>query len=122
MMSWFSRKQSAVVQSSTEVEYIAASMGAREEVWLRKLLVELFGKPLKSTIIHCDNQSCIKLSVNTIFHNRFKHIEIPFPYVRDMVDRKVIKLVYIITNEHSIDIFTKSLAKLKWKTSKKKLV
>lgn len=69
MISWFSRKQSAVAQSSTEAEYMAASMGAREAVWLRKLLFGLFGKTLNSTIIHCDNQSCIKLSVNPIFHN-----------------------------------------------------
>lgn len=88
-------------------------MGAHEAVWLRKLLVGLFGKPLKPTVIHCDNQSCIKLSVNLVFHNRSKHIEISYHYVRDMVDRHVIKLTYINTKEQSVDIFTKPLAKLK---------
>ncbi|XP_059073404.1 uncharacterized mitochondrial protein AtMg00810-like [Cryptomeria japonica] len=113
VISWFSRKQSAVAQSSTKAEYMAASMGAREAVWLRKLLFDLFGKPLLPTIIHCDNQSCIKLSVNPVFHNRSKHIEIPYHYVRDMVDRKIIKLVYISTEEQNADIFTKSLARVK---------
>ena len=37
-ISWFSRKQTSVAQSSTEAEYIATSMGAREAIWLRKLL------------------------------------------------------------------------------------
>ena len=73
MISWFSRKQSSVALSSTEAECIVASLGAREAVWLRKLLFDLFKKSLKSTIIYCDNQSCIKLSVNLVFDNRSKH-------------------------------------------------
>lgn len=85
MISWFNRKQSAIAQSSTEAEYMAASMGARKAVWLRKLLVGLSGKPLNPTMIHCDNQSCIKFSVNPVFHNRSKHIEIPYHYIKDMV-------------------------------------
>ena len=69
MISWFSRKQPVVALSSIEAEYVAASMGACEAVWLRKLLFGLFGKPLKPTVIHCDNQSCIKLLENPVFHN-----------------------------------------------------
>ena len=42
MISWISNKQSLVAQSSIEVEYIAASMGAREAVWLWNLLLGLF--------------------------------------------------------------------------------
>lgn len=87
MISWFYRKQSSVARSCTEAEYIAASMGAREAIWLRKLLVGLFRKPLKPTIIHYDNQSCIKLFLNPVFHNRSKHIEIPYHYIRDMMGK-----------------------------------
>ena len=99
MISQFSRKQSLVVESSTEVEYIAASMGAREVVWLRKILFGLFGKPLPPTTIYCDNQSCIKLYLNLVFHNISKHIEIPYHYVRDMVEKDVIKFEYISTED-----------------------
>lgn len=55
MISWFNRKQSSVALSSIEAKYIAVSMGTREAVWLRKLLVGLFGQSLDPTIIHCDN-------------------------------------------------------------------
>ena len=88
-------------------------MGAQEAVWLRKLLVGLFGKPLKRTIIHCNSQSCIKLSTNLAFNNISKHIEIPVHYIRDMVDRCVMKLEYSSTEEQSADIFSIPLAKLK---------
>ena len=37
---------------------------------MRKILVGLFGSHLNPTMIHCDNQSCIKLSINPVFHDR----------------------------------------------------
>jgi hypothetical protein len=61
MVSWCSNKQSIVALSSAEAEYIALSVEVREEVWLRKLLTNLFDHEMDSTIIHCDNQSCVKL-------------------------------------------------------------
>jgi hypothetical protein len=61
MISWSSRKQGSIAQSIAEAEYIAASDANREAIWLRKLVSGLFGDRLETTIIHCDNQSCLKL-------------------------------------------------------------
>ena len=55
MVSWFSRKQSAVSLSVAEVEYIAACMAACGAVWLWKLLAGFTGQRLEPTVIHCDN-------------------------------------------------------------------
>jgi hypothetical protein len=55
MVSRGSRKQTFVTLSTTKVEYIALSVVVRKAVWLCKLLVDLFGHLLDSTIIHCDN-------------------------------------------------------------------
>jgi hypothetical protein len=77
-----------VVLSNAEAEYIVLSMAVREAVWLRKLLTDLFDHEMEPTIIHCDNQSCVKLSENPMFHDRSKHIEIKYYYIRDMVQRK----------------------------------
>ena len=113
MISWICRKQSSVAQSSTKAEYIAIAMASREAVWIRKLLVGLFGQAMNPTIIHCDNQSSIKLSVNPVFHDRSKRIEIPYHYVRDMVDRNFVKLEYICTADQMIDILSKPLSRVK---------
>ena len=85
--------------STAEVEYIAASDASREVVWLRKLLVGLFDRMLKTTMIYCDNQSCVKLSENPVFHDRSKHIEMTYHFIRDMVQRGVARLQYISTDE-----------------------
>lgn len=74
MLSWCSKKQSLVALSTAKAEYIAACVATRETVWLQKLLVGLFGQSLEPTVIHCDNQNCVKLSVNPVFHDRTKHV------------------------------------------------
>jgi hypothetical protein len=48
---------------------MVAIQASCEAIWLRKMLVGLFGQEMSSTIIHCDNQSCIKLSDNSVFHD-----------------------------------------------------
>ena len=85
MISWSSRKQGSIAQSTANADYIAASNANREAIWLRKLISGLFGEKLESTIIHCDNQSCIKLTENSVFHDKSKHIDLKYHYIRDMV-------------------------------------
>ena len=114
VVSWFSRKQKSVALSSTEAEYMAASQASCEAIWLRKLLFGLFGQKLQPTIIHCDNQSCIKLSENPVFHDRSKHIEIRYHFIRDYIQRGAVKLQYISTDEQVADILTKALQKGKF--------
>jgi hypothetical protein len=81
MVSWCSRKQTSVVLSIAEEEYIALSVAICKAVWLHKILADLFGHVLDSTVIHCDNQSCVKLSENPMFHEKLKHIEIKYHYI-----------------------------------------
>jgi hypothetical protein len=114
VVSWFSRKQKSVALSSAEAEYMAASMAACEAIWLRKLLVALFGQELEPTIIHCDNQSGIKLSENPVFHDRSKHIDIRYHFIRDCVQRGAVQLQYVPTDEQVADILTKALMKGKF--------
>ena len=85
--------------STAEVEYIAASMASCEAVWLRNLFSELFGFTLDTTVILCDNQSGIRLSENPVFHDRSKHIDIRYHYIRDMVQGGAIRLHHIGTDE-----------------------
>ena len=58
----------------------------------RKLLSDLFDLQLDATCIYCDNQSCVKLSENSMFDDKLKHIEIKYHYIRDMVQRGAMKL------------------------------
>ena len=52
-----------------------------------KLISGLFDMDLDTTVILCDNKSCIKMTENPLFHDKSKHIEIRYFYIRDMVQK-----------------------------------
>jgi hypothetical protein len=56
----------------------------------------------------------VKLSENTAFHNKSKHIGIKYHYIRDMVQRKAIHVQYLSTHEQVANVFTKPLARMKF--------
>jgi hypothetical protein len=89
MTSWKSRKQSSNALNVTEAKYIAACSANCEAIWLRKLLAGLFNLEMEATMILCDNHNCIKMTENTMFHDKSKHIEIRYHYIRDIVQRGV---------------------------------
>ncbi|XP_060673958.1 secreted RxLR effector protein 161-like [Ziziphus jujuba] len=76
LISWSSKKQRTVALSSAEAEYISATDGSSEAVWLRRLLSDMQHKETAPTIIRCDNMSAIAMTKNPVFHSKTKHIEI----------------------------------------------
>jgi len=55
LISWMSKKQGSVALSSTEAEYIAASLASQELVWLRQPLSDLHIPCALSTTLYEDN-------------------------------------------------------------------
>jgi hypothetical protein len=121
MISWQSRKQSNIALNTVEVEYIVACSASCEAIWLRKLLTGLFDLDMEATTILCDNQSCIKMTENHIFHDRSKHIEIHYHYIHDMVQRGSFKLLYVSMDEQVADVLTKPLSHVKFEHFRDKL-
>ena len=80
---------------------------------MRKILFCLFSSHLDPMVIHCDNQSCIKILVNPVFHDRSKHIDIRYHHIRDCVERKIMLLQCIPTKDQDADILTKAVTKRK---------
>ena len=68
---------------------------------------------MDATCIHCDNQSYVK-SENPVFHDKSKHIEIEYHYIRDMVQGGAVKLQYVAMDENIVDVLTKPLARVKF--------
>jgi hypothetical protein len=65
-------------------------------------------------VIYCDNQSCVRLSENLVFHDRSKHIKIKYYYLRDRVQKGEVNLQYISTDEQTTDSLTKPLSRTKF--------
>ena len=100
---------------------MAAISAAQEAVWLHKLLAGLFGQIPKPTVIHHDNQSCVQMSMNPVFHDKSKHIEIRYHFIRDMVQKGAVKLQYIPTDDQTADVLTKLIPKANLNTFEEEL-
>jgi hypothetical protein len=63
----------------------------------------------------------MKLSVNHVHHDRTKHVEMKYHYVRQMVQRHAMELQYIPTEEQIVDVLTKPLCQGKFECFRDKL-
>ena len=63
----------------------------------------------------------MKLSENPVCHDKSKHIEIKYHYIRDMMQRGAVKLQYVATDEQIANVLTKSIARVKVEYFREKL-
>ena len=56
-----------------------------------------------------------------MFHDRSKHIEIKYHYIKDMVQRGAVKLQYVAMDNQIDDVLTKPLAGVKFEYFRDKL-
>ncbi|WVZ70893.1 hypothetical protein U9M48_019522 [Paspalum notatum var. saurae] len=103
-ISWQSQKQKIA-------EYISGAAAACHGVWLGRLLEEITGQAVAAPILRIDNKSAIEFAKNPVFHNRSKHIDIKFHFIRDCVERKQVILEQVGTDQQLADLFTKPLGK-----------
>ena len=110
-ISWASKLQPTVALSSAEAEYMAACAAVQEAIHLRLLMRGLGFEQKGATVIFEDNQGCIALSDNPVFHKRSKHIDIRYHFIRERVANKEITLKYVATEHQLADMLTKGLPK-----------
>ncbi|WVZ54857.1 hypothetical protein U9M48_005601 [Paspalum notatum var. saurae] len=111
IITWQSQKQKVVALSSCEAEYIAAATASCQGVWLARLLAELKGGEAGTFKLNIDNQSAIELSKNPVFHDRSKHIDVKFHYIRECIEEDRVKVEPIDTKLQLADILTKALGR-----------
>jgi hypothetical protein len=106
VVSWLSRKQKTVALSSTEAEYMAASEATSEALWLRAWIKEVFQVDAP-VLLYCDNQSALALAKNDTFHQRTKHIDIRYHFIRERVQWGHVIMQFVPTEDQEADILTK---------------
>ncbi|KAL0457719.1 UNVERIFIED_CONTAM: Retrovirus-related Pol polyprotein from transposon RE1 [Sesamum latifolium] len=110
-ISWCSKKQPIVTLSTCDSEYVATTAGTCHAIWLRRLLSKLYYAQDGATKIMVENKSTIALAKNPVFHDRSKHIDVRFHFIRDCVANKEIEMEYVKTLDQVADIFIKALKK-----------
>ena len=112
MISWSSRKQPTVADSSCYAEYIALHSAAHEVVFLRQLLEGLRLLPSGATQLFCDNDAASRLSEDHVWHSHTKHIRVKYHYTRELVLAGDVAIQRVGSKDNTADILTKPLARM----------
>jgi len=121
VFSWSSMKQNTVILSTAEAEYVSASEATAQSIWLRFVLDDLGEMQAEATPLFCDNMSAISMARNPIFHQRTRHINRKYHFIREALQEGVINIQFCRSEEQLADIFTKALPKDRFKHQKLKL-
>jgi hypothetical protein len=111
-VTWKSKTQTSVALSSFESEYMALGSAAPEAIHLNNLYKELDSTYQENIpiMIFEDNTACIAMTKNPILHEKQKHIDVRYHYIRECVQRKAIDVKFIGTNIMLADLLTKPVA------------
>ncbi|GJX12535.1 hypothetical protein Tco_0204293 [Tanacetum coccineum] len=107
LISWKCKKQTIVANSTTEVEYVAASNCCKHVLWIQNQMLD-YGYNFMNTKISIDNESTICIVKNPVFHSKTKHIEIRHHFIRDSNEKKLIQMIKIHTDQNVADLLTKA--------------
>ena len=113
LLSWKSRKQSVVALSSCEAEYIAITAAVQEYKFLSQPLSDLLINEIKCVDLYVDNQGAIQLARNSVHHQRSKHMDVKFHYIRSDIESKFLVLHHVPSIENCADVFNFN----KWKVN-----
>ena len=75
--------------------YVAATSCVCYSIWLRNLLKKLSLLKEEPTKFCFDNKSAIALANNHVFHDRIKHIETHYHYIRECITKKEVQVEYV---------------------------
>lgn len=109
LVSWKTKKQPTASRSSAEAEYRAMAMTCSELKWMIGVMDSLGIRQQFPIPFHCDSKAAIHIAMNPVFHERTKHVEVDFHFVRDYIIAGIIAAQHIGTMEQLADIMTKSL-------------
>ena len=111
VVSWNSKQQQMVAQSIMEDKYMAMNQCTKEAIWLKNLMKDVGCVQKEATTIMCDNQGSMALAKNPTNHDRSKHINVQYHFIREKIDNTVVKLEYCPMQYMVADIVTKALGK-----------
>lgn len=110
-----------VALSSCEAEYIAATTGTCQGMWLGKVLSNVKGDDQMRAILKIDNKSAIALAKNSVHHDRSKHINTRYHFIRECVQTGDILFEYVMTEVQLADLLTKPLGRQRFVELREKI-
>ena len=110
VVNWVSKMQPSVCLSSTEAEYVAASMCATEVKYVQMIIEGMIKlENTRPATMYKDNTGAIFLMENQANGNRTKHIDVPWHHLREMINEGRLKVHFVKSGDNVADLQTKNL-------------
>ncbi|GJY79285.1 retrovirus-related pol polyprotein from transposon TNT 1-94 [Tanacetum coccineum] len=103
LISWLSKKQTALAISTTEVKYVSVGKVCQQALWMKHALID-YDIRLDDVPIVCYNKGTIDLSKNPVQHSRIKHIKIRHHFLCDNVQKGHISIEKVPSIDNIADI------------------
>lgn len=110
LVTWRSKKQKVVARSSAEAEFRGMAHGVCELLWVKNILKDLGFKYQKPMSLHCDNKAAIEIAHNPVQHDRTKHVEVDRHFIKENLDRKIIRFPFVQSEDQLADVLTKAVS------------
>lgn len=108
---WGAKKQTAVAVSTCEAEYVAMSIACQEILWIRRVLEESGVPTSGPTLVRSDNVSGKNWADGEKLPARAKHIDVRYHFIRDLVQKEIVQVEHVSTDDNDADLLTKPLGR-----------
>ncbi|GJS52804.1 retrotransposon protein, putative, unclassified [Tanacetum coccineum] len=102
-------KEDCTTMSMAKVEQVALSARCAQVLWMRTQLKD-YGFDYNRIPLYSDSHSAIAISCNPVLHSRTMHINVHYHFIKEQVERGIVKLYFIRTKYQLADMFTKALS------------
>ena len=111
-IAWKAVLQRIQAQSSGEAEYIAMGDGAKDILYIRRVLYRMgFYRSIGPTRMLVDSTAAIAIASKPGITSKTKHIALRYHFVRKLITDGLIETVKVPTQDNVADILTKAVEK-----------
>nr|KAJ0195739.1 hypothetical protein LSAT_V11C700362240 [Lactuca sativa] len=112
-ISWASKKQTCITNSTMESEFVALSAAGKEAEWLRNLIYEIpfWPKPISTISIRCDSAATLAKAYSQVYNGKSRHLDVRHSMIRELIMTGVISVEFVRTQLNLADHLTKGFAR-----------
>ncbi|XP_068338897.1 secreted RxLR effector protein 161-like [Pyrus communis] len=109
IVSWKSKKQTILAQSTMELEMIALATASEEARWHRDLLSDtsLWEKPRPAVLIHCDCTATIAKIENQYYNGKRHQIRRKHSIIRGFLSNGAVRMDHVRSEHNIVDPLAK---------------
>jgi hypothetical protein len=107
----YSKNDDTVAHSSMEVEIKSLDIIIRIILFVVQLMNFIGCGPLpgEPVVVFCDNRSAVELCTTLKQNHKVKHINMRINFIREVLNKRIIQLVFVPTEHNVADTLTKPL-------------